>query len=228
MKNPADRCTLPSVPDHRDIIAWTSAQVAAFLTDAKEPSVYGFYVAAIATGCRPSELLGASEDAIDFDRGVLRVRTTLVQAGRAPTYSTPKTRAGVRDVPLPPEAATAIRMALVWRKEQKLRLRPKFVDGGTCFCTERGRPINRRVLLARDFRPRLRRLGLKGRLYDLRHLHVSFLVASGVDLRTVADRAGHTDPGYLIRRYAHAVASAQERATAVASNLLAKSGVSER
>jgi hypothetical protein len=45
-----------------------------------------------------------------------------------------------------------------------------------------------------------------------------------VDIRTVADRTGHKDPGYLIRRYAHAVAAAQEKAVSVCSNLVAKVG----
>lgn len=73
---------------------------------------------------------------------------------------------------------------------------------------------------------RITRLKLpEARIYDLRHLSISYNVAAGVDLRTVCDRAGHKDPGYLIRRYAHAVKAAQERAVAVASNLLAKSVV---
>jgi hypothetical protein len=60
------------------------------------------------------------------------------------------------------------------------------------------------------------------RIYDLLHLNITYSVAAGIDPPTVADRAGHKDPGYLIRRYAHAVVAAQERAAGVASNLLAK------
>ena len=85
------------------------------------------------------------------------------------------------------------------------------------------------MLRARDHLPRLRRLGLSdARIYDLRHLNITYTIAAGIDPRTVADRAGHKNPGYLIRRHAHAVASAQERAATVASNLLPKSAGSGR
>jgi integrase len=41
------------------------------------------------------------------------------------------------------------------------------------------------------------------RLHDLRHLHVSLLVQRGVDPRTIADRIGHADATFTIRRYSH-------------------------
>ena len=99
----------------------------------------------------------------------------------------------------------------------------KFRDEGTLFCTLRGRPLDRRVLRARDHVDRITRIKLPpARLYDLRYLNISYLIARNVDVRTVADRIGHKDPGYLIRRYAHAVAAAQERGVEVSSNPVAK------
>ena len=226
MKNPADQCTAPTVPDHREMDVWTEEQLTKYLADAAEtatPSVLAFYITMVATGCRPGELAGAPEDAVDFDHGTIRVRTNLVAAGRQPVFDEPKTRAGYRTIKLPREAVEAIRQTLLWKKQRRLKMGPKFRDGGTLFCTLRGRPIDRRVLRARDHLPRITRLKLpEARIYDLRHLNITYTIAAGVDPRTVADRAGHKDPGYLIRRYAHAVASAQERAVEVGSNLIAK------
>lgn len=232
MKNPADQCTAPSVPDHRDMDVWTEEQLAKYLADATgtaTPSVLAFYVTMVATGCRPGELAGAPEDAVDFDSATLRVRTNLVVAGRKPVFDQPKTQTGHRTIKLPPEAVEGLRKALLWKKEQRLRLGRRFRDGGTLFCTPRGRPLDRRVLRARDHLPRIARLKLPdARIYDLRHLNISYLIAGNVDIRTVADRTGHKDPGYLIRRYAHAVAAAQERAVEVCSNLVAKPASLER
>jgi integrase len=59
------------------------------------------------------------------------------------------------------------------------------------------------------------------RIYDLRHLHATHLVAAGVDWRTAADRLGHADPGYMSRQYAHAVAAAQEKAAEAPRALMA-------
>lgn len=73
-----------------------------------------------------------------------------------------------------------------------------------------GRPRNR------DHLPRLERLRLpRVRLHDLRHAHATFLIAAGVDHRTVADRLGHASPSFTLATYA--AAAAQQRATAVAN-----------
>ena len=69
----------------------------------------------------------------------------------------------------------------------------------------------------------LRRLGLPdSRIYDLRHLNITYNIAEGVDPVTVASRVGHKDIAYMMRRYAHPVRAAQERAVAVCSTLVAQ------
>lgn len=52
------------------------------------------------------------------------------------------------------------------------------------------------------------------RFHDLRHMHVSLLNKAGVDARTIADRIGHTDPAFTLKRYAH-VFEDQRKAAAV-------------
>lgn len=52
------------------------------------------------------------------------------------------------------------------------------------------------------------------RFHDLRHMHVSLLNKAGMDARTIADRIGHTDPAFTIRRYAH-VFEEQRRVAAI-------------
>lgn len=109
------------------------------------------------------------------------------------------------------------------KKEQRLKLGPKFRDAGLLFCGPKGRPLNPSNIRNRDHLPRLVRLGLpRTRPHDLRHFHATFLTANGVDIRTSADRLGHRDPGFMLRTYAHANAKAQERAAEVANELLMK------
>jgi integrase len=227
LRNPADNTTPPSVLEYQPVV-WTPEQLGVYLEDAcctATPSVYALYVSAAGTGARIGELCGAPEDAVDLRARLLHVHRTLVAAGADPTFGQPKTGRGRRSVLLPLEAVEVVRVALMWKKERKLRLGPKFHDGGTLFCTPSGRPIDRRVLRARDHLPRIKRLGLPViRLHDFRHMHATYLIAAGVDSRTVADRLGHTDPGFLTRTYAHAVARAQEQAAAVANEMLTKTG----
>jgi integrase len=52
------------------------------------------------------------------------------------------------------------------------------------------------------------------RFHDLRHMYVSLLNKAGVDARTIADRIGHTDPAFTLKRYAH-VFEDQRKAAAI-------------
>lgn len=67
------------------------------------------------------------------------------------------------------------------------------------------RPVNPERVTAWWRRAR-RAAGLdeRWRLHDLRHWSATY-VASGHDLRTVANRLGHANPAMTLRVYAHAV-----------------------
>jgi hypothetical protein len=50
------------------------------------------------------------------------------------------------------------------------------------------------------------------RLHDLRHLHATTLLLSGVPVHVVAARLGRADPGITLRVYAHVIRSAEAAA----------------
>ncbi len=225
LRNPCDNTKAPSRAKYEPTV-FTTEQAVRYLDDARQtatPSVYGLHVTALTCGLRLGELLGLPEDAVDLQRRLLSVQQQLVHAGRDPRYGQPKTARGRRTILLPDVAIGAIRDALRWKKERKLRLGPKFRDAGLVFCGPRGRPLNAANLWNRDHTPRLIRLGLPHtRIHDWRHFHGTALVGSGVDARTVADRLGHSSVTFMLSTYAHAVAAAQEHAAAVANDLLTK------
>jgi len=230
-KNPCDNTTAPS-REPFDPTILTPEQLQTYLDDAEKtttPAMYALYVTMAGTGARLGELLGLPEANVDLRARQIHLYQTLGRAGKDPVFGPNKTRRGRRTILLPDEAVEAVRAALVWKKERKLRLGPKFHDAGLVFCGRRGRPINPSNLRNRDHYPRLVRLGLpRIRPHDLRHLHATYLVAAGVDPRTVADRLGHASPSFTLATYAHAAAKAQERAASIANELLMKTGQSGR
>jgi integrase len=50
------------------------------------------------------------------------------------------------------------------------------------------------------------------RLHDLRHLHATTLLLSGVPVHVVAARLGHADPAITLRVYAHVIRTAETAA----------------
>jgi integrase len=47
---------------------------------------------------------------------------------------------------------------------------------------------------------------------QLRHHYASLLLADGVDVRTLAEYLGHSDPGFTLRVYCHLLPSGADRA----------------
>jgi integrase len=47
------------------------------------------------------------------------------------------------------------------------------------------------------------------RLHDLRHIHATTLLLSGVPVHVVAARLGHADPGITLRVYDHVIRTAE-------------------
>ncbi len=231
LKNPADQ-TAPPRPQPYDATILTIEQIGQYLDDVDQttmPGLRAFYYTAIDTGCRLGELLSCREADVDLVGGILSVRKTLQRAGREPVTGPTKSVYAIRAIKLSHTALDTIRVASAWRKEQRLRLGSDYRDAGFLFCGPTGRPFNSSNLRNRDHYPRLLRLRLpKTRIHDLRHANATHLTAAGVDPRTLADRLGHSRASFTMNRYSHASTRAQERAAAVANELLTKRGQSGR
>lgn len=62
--------------------------------------------------------------------------------------------------------------------------------------------------------------GDKIHLHQVRHYAAAELLAAGVDVRTIADRLGHSDPALTLRVYSHEIeARARDTADVVGNGL---------
>lgn len=60
----------------------------------------------------------------------------------------------------------------------------------------------------------------KWRLHDLRHWSATTAIGLGADIRTVANRLGHSNPAMTLKVYAHAVAAADASTAAALGKVL--------
>jgi integrase len=60
-------------------------------------------------------------------------------------------------------------------------------------------------------------------MHVLRHTAASAWLAAGVDIRTVAEYLGHSDPGFTLRVYAHLMPDASDRARTAMDQFFAES-----
>jgi integrase len=221
-------------------IEWSSSEVFMFLNTARTHRLYAAFYLALSTGMRHGEVLGLRW--CDIQSDTLHITQTVIKGGGSYAFSTPKTAHGVRRVTLDPETIATLEehrmkqlseakdMGIEWREENHF---------GLVFTSEVGTPIiprnfdrtwyelqakTKKVYIElgvteEEKTARAKQIEEKKvlphiRFHDLRHMHVSLLNKAGVDARTIADRIGHTDPAFTLKRYAH-VFDDQRKAAAI-------------
>lgn len=145
---------------------------------------------ALYAGLRRGEICGLQWGDVDLPLGVIHVRRQRCRAGGELITKTPKSRSGVRDIPIDPQLLPQLKAAF--------RLRPSawVVDVMPEQITRRWNNIQRNVPMSEHYR-----------LHDLRHTYGSRLVLDGVNLRVVQYLMGHSKIDITMRVYSHCRAS---------------------
>jgi integrase len=212
--NPAIEASPPRVP-LRELRPPTPEELVRLYRTARErdPALATFILLAASTGARRGELIGLRWKDVDFARGVVSIERAIVLADRMLVEQGTKTRQS-RRVTLDGETVKALAahhgMMQAEARAAGARLAEKaFVFSGSPDGSEPWRPD----ATSRSFEFVCRRAHVSGvRLHDLRHYVATQLLASGVDVRTVAGRLGHRNPATTLNVYAHFVPEADGEA----------------
>jgi integrase len=168
----------------------------------------------LVTGARRGEVLALRWDNLDLTTGILTIRHSVSEQGGTTTIKGTKTHQSRR---ISLDAATA---ALLTEYRQQLIVRcadigAHFDDQLFLFSyqPDHSRPCSPSGVTHRYARM-VGRLGIRTRLHAIRHYSATELLASGVDLRTVAGRLGHGSGGATtLKVYAAWVARADQQAS---------------
>ena len=173
--------------------ALTREQLAAFLL-VVDPRWRLFFGLLAATGLRVSEAIALRwrDLTLDGDRPVVRVRRARVRG----VYGPPKSRHGVRDVPLPFELVRALRerrTAAEWHEDEDL-----------VFPSMAGTPMAPENLHRRTLKPAAQEAGVGWvGFHSFRHACASMLIAEGRNILQVSRWLGHHSPSFTLDVYAH-------------------------
>ena len=204
---------------------WMPAEARRFLDTAREHRLYPAFYLLMSTGLRRGELLGLRWDAVQGD--MLRVEQSLSLVKNKPTLSLPKTERSIRRVALSPDIVSLLAEHRERQAVERAYLGNAWTETGLVFTSEVGTALHPRNF-ERTWYTLLARAGVtKIRMHDLRHLHVSLLVKEGFDPRTIADRVGHIDPAFTMRRYSHMFEDQRRRAAVSLDELLGGEGTRE-
>lgn len=157
-------------------------------------------------GLRYGEITGLKIGNLDLDARTVRVRNSYSPHDG---LKGPKSKAGVRDVPVPPHI---VMLARRWVEEHRTENALDLV-----FTTTTGAPLKSAHFHEDMWQPLLLRAGLPERdaedrrfhFHALRHFAASLWIANGVDLPTVAKLLGHSKFDMTLQVYTHAIVEAQ-------------------
>ena len=173
------------------------------------------------TGMRRGELCALRWSDVNFDIGVLDVaRSVVVEPGGLAEKSTKTDRS--RKVALDPVGIALLTAHRKRVEEWVAKAGGTLADDAFVFspyveATTPFRPDN-----VTSFFIRVRdAVGAPDvRLHDLRHFTATQLIHAGMDIRTVADFLGHSDPSLTLRVYSHAIEERNRAAATIMGQVL--------
>ena len=219
--NPAAAATPPRVVQ-AEIRPPSPGDVAALFTLAGQdaPMFAVFVVVAAATGARRSEVVALRWRDIDFEQRCVTFSRGIVFGIDGMVEKDTKTHQA-RRVSLD---TTTVELLGVHRQQmgdRAVACSAELGDDGYVFSDHpTGAVPWRPDSVSRSFRRLSDRAGLPGvRLHDLRHYVATRLLASGVDVRTVAGRLGHRNTSTTLNVYSHFLAETDRCAADILGQL---------
>lgn len=178
------------------------------------------------TGLRVSELYGLTRADIDFERHCIHVRRQLCRTAEKPYFVTPpKTKSGIRNVPMTDTVCAALRRVVKARASTKVEA---LVDGcsGFLFLDKSGMPK-----VAMHLENYMR--GVQGKFekaygkpvprvtpHVLRHTFCTNVQQAGLDVKSLQYLMGHSNASVTLDVYTHSSFESVERAfEQIAGNL---------
>jgi len=207
-RNPAKKAKPPKLA-RREVEVATPEEAAMLLKTAEGHRLYALWTWLALTGTRKGEALALRWTDIDLDAGIASIQRSRGGQGVGPT----KTDRSVRSISLAPMLVGVLRKHHRLQAEERLAAGERWRQTGLVFTTGLGTPLSPRNV-NRDFKAALRRAELSEEYHPhtLRHAMATHWLASGVPVKVVSERLGHTSVAFTLQVYGHVLPNQQASA----------------
>ena len=209
-----------------EVKAWNAVQLGTFLDAIRAHRLHPAFHVSAHTGMRRGEVLGLRWSDLDLGAERLSVRQALVSVNHQVQISDVKTPAGRRTIDLDPGTVDVLKAWRIERSEESASV--ELPDGELVFSTPEGSWVHPGTF-SQIFRRRVAKLDVPAiSLHDLRHTHATLMLMSGVPVKVVSERLGHSSVAFTMSVYQHVLPGMQAEAAAMFAGLLSDEPPSAR
>lgn len=214
-----------------DVIPFTLDEQLKFIEAIKGNDLEMLFITALDTGLRQGELFALTWNDIDLKNKVVYVNKTFKRIRNTTTgeyeniIQSPKTKKGVRVVPLPYHLIDKLNHHRLNQKALKLKVANLYEDNNLVFCNTFGKYLDSGNVL-KKFKKILKDNDIPTRkFHDLRHTYATRLFELGEEAKTVQELLGHSNISITLDTYTHVLDSLKGNAISKLNDLYSKVGI---
>ncbi|ODA40378.1 tyrosine-type recombinase/integrase [Desulfosporosinus sp. BG] len=215
--NPCEGVTLPKL-NEKEAKALTVNEMNKFIETLNSPKIgpkwRSAFLLALGTGLRQGEILALKWENINLRNYSVTIKEAISRTNaEGLIFKAPKTKKSKRTLPIPKEAAIALRLWRIVQRKEKLVAGAEYQDQGLVFTTIKGTIIYPRNFTRRFYSIRTQAgISKEINLHALRHTYATRLLENGENLKTVQELMGHADISTTGNTYAHVMPEIKRQA----------------
>lgn len=210
-RNISNAVTLPR-ETKKEITVLSIEEQKKFLLTLDDERLKCAFIVEIASGVRLGELLALRWADVDLNENTISIKHSIrrtknfddsIDTSTSLMFSTPKTKAGIRIIPLPPSAIEELKEHKKRQNEEKMANRIIYEDNDLVFCSELGRLIDPRHFTKIFYRI-IKKAGLNHfNFHVFRHTYATRLLEVNEHPKVVQELLGHSDITLTLNTYSH-------------------------
>jgi integrase len=215
IRNPFLKIERPRI-ERKEMEFLRTKEIKIFL-DHCSPSTRALFYTAIFTGMRRRELLSVQWGDIDWNSEKIYIRRSLYRGN----FQTPKSTHSIRAIDMGPMLGDVLKTHRARQNEIRLKAGKDWIDNGLIFCRGNGEPLDPDNLYHREFKPILKRTGLREiNIHSLRHTFASILIAAGHSPKYIQNQMGHASINITMDLYGHLMPEVHQGAAERSENIV--------
>ncbi|MET7026015.1 site-specific integrase [Ligilactobacillus salivarius] len=164
------------------------------------------------SGIRIGECLALTWHDLDYKNNTIAINKTLARTKKSFKIQIPKTKSSIRKISLDVETIQVLKMWQLEQRKQLLKIGINALDSQQLIFNSNKNSFIFNSVIAYDIKLIAKKAGIYPiTTHGFRHTHATLLFASGLDIKQVQARLGHSNVQTTLNIYTHAIQDKQDK-----------------